>query len=115
MNLWRRLDVRLFASYALVALVVFAAFAVTVRVVAPARFDDDIKSVTQSDGSQSESHNILVDSIDASLWLALVASLGAAAIASTFVARRIVRPVRQVRDATRRLANGHYDERVAEP
>ena len=32
MRLWRRLDVRLFASYALVALVVFGAFAITVRV-----------------------------------------------------------------------------------
>ena len=47
--------------------------------------------------------------------IALAASLGAAAIVSTFVARRILRPVREVRDATRRLANGHYDERVAEP
>ncbi len=34
---------------------------------------------------------------------------------SLLVARQIVRPVRQVRDATRRLANGHYDERVDEP
>ena len=58
---------------------------------------------------------MFVDSLDAALWVALAASLGAAAIVSTLVARRIVRPVRQVRDATRRLANGHYDERVAEP
>jgi histidine kinase len=47
--------------------------------------------------------------------LALVASLGAAAVVSAVVSRRILRPVRQVRDATRRLAAGHYDERVAEP
>ena len=58
---------------------------------------------------------MFVNSLDASLWIALLASLGAAAIVSTLVARRIVRPVREVRDATRRLANGHYDERVAEP
>src|SRR5664279_5604870 len=115
MKAWRRLDVRLFASYALVALVVFAALAVTVRVVASARFDDDIRTVSASGGKNSDSHNVLVDSRDAALWVALVASLGAAAIVSTLVARRIVRPVRQVRDATRRLANGHYDERVAEP
>ncbi len=38
MRAWRRLDVRLFASYALVALVVFAALAVTVRVVALGSF-----------------------------------------------------------------------------
>ncbi len=115
MKLWRRLDVRLFASYVLVALVVFAALAVTVRVVAPARFDDDFKSVAASGEKENESHNVLLDSLDAALWIALVASLGAAAIVSTLVARQIVRPVRQVRDATRRLANGHYDERVTEP
>ncbi len=115
MRAWRRLDVRLFASYALVALVVFGALAVTVRVVASARFDDDIKSVAVSGGREGESHNVFVDSLDSALWIALAASLGAAAIVSTLVARRILRPVREVRDATRRLANGHYDERVAEP
>jgi signal transduction histidine kinase len=115
MKVWRRLDVRLFASYALVAMVVFGALAVTVRVVAPAKFDDDLKSATKSAASESESHNVFVDSLDTALWIALAASLGAAAIVSTLVARKIVRPVREVRDATRRLANGHYDERVAEP
>jgi histidine kinase len=115
MKAWRRLDVRLFASYALVAIVVFAALAVTVRLVAPVRFDDDIKAITSSGEQESESHNVFVDSLDASLAFALVASLGAAAIVSTLVARRILRPVREVRDATRRLADGHYDERVVEP
>ena len=114
MRVWRRLDVRLFASYALVALVVFGALAVTVRIVAPTRFDDDIKTVTQTP-EDGESHNVFVASLDSALWIALAVSIGAAAIVSTLVARRIVRPVRQVRDATRRLANGHYDERVAEP
>jgi signal transduction histidine kinase len=113
-KVWRRLDVRLFASYALVALAVFGAFAVTVRIVAPARYDDDVKT---SAGTRKggESHNLFVSSLDASLWVALLASLGAAAIVSTLVTRRITRPVRDVRDATRRLANGHYDERVVEP
>ena len=115
MRTWRRLDVRLFASYALVALAVFGAFAITVRAVAPARFDDDLKSVSSSEAEATDSHNLFVDSLDASLWIALAASIGAAAIASTLVARRILRPVRDVRTATRRLANGHYDERVAEP
>ena len=115
MRFWRRLDVRLFASYALVALVVFGAFAITVRVIAPARFDDDVKTITGSETSKDESHNLYVDSLDSSLWFALAASFGAATIASVLVARRILRPVRDVRAATRRLANGHYDERVTEP
>ena len=47
--------------------------------------------------------------------IALAASFAAAAIVSVLVARKILRPVRQVRSATRRLAAGHYDEPVAEP
>ena len=115
MKVWRRLDVRLFASYVLVALVVFVALALTVRIVATGRFDDDFKTIAGSAGNGGESHRVFVASLDSSLWIALAVSLGAAAIVSTLVARRIIRPVRQVRDATRRMANGHYDERVAEP
>ena len=115
MKLWRRLDVRLFASYALVAIVVFVALAVTVRLVAPARFQDDFNAVAHAEADEGESHSVLVSSLDSSLLFALVASLGAAAIVSAVVARKIIRPVQQVRDATRRLAAGHYDERVTEP
>lgn len=114
MKLWRRLDVRLFASYALVALVVVAALGLTVRFVAPGRFDEDLRS-SAGEESEEESHSVFVNALDASLLIALVASLGAAAVASALMARKIVRPVRNVRDATRRLAGGHYDERVAEP
>jgi histidine kinase len=45
----------------------------------------------------------------------LLASLFAAAILSAFVARRIIRPIGAVQYATRRLAVGHYDERVPVP
>ena len=113
-KLWRRLDVRLFASYLLVALVVVAALGLTVRLVAPSRFDDDLRSASTEESGESN-HSIFVSALDASLWLALGASLVAAGIAAALVAPRIVRPVRRVRDATRRLAAGHYDERVTEP
>jgi histidine kinase len=115
MKVWRRLDVRLFASYALVALVVIAALAVTVGLVAPSRYDDEIRSVTSSEENESESHSAFQTALESSLPIALAASVVAAAVVSVLVARKILRPVRQVRDATRRLAAGHYDERVAEP
>jgi signal transduction histidine kinase len=115
MRLWRRLDVRLFASYALVAIVVFVAIAVTVRLVAPARFQEDYKAVVHTEADEGESHSVLVSSLDSSLLLALVASLAAAALVSAVVARKILGPIQRVRDATRRLAGGHYDERVTEP
>ena len=79
-------------------------------------FDDDIKRVGESRGRRGESHDVFVDS----LWILAVDRAGARASARPrscrlLVARRIVRPVGEVRDATRRLADGHYDERVAEP
>lgn len=118
-RLWRRLDVRLFASYALVALVVIGALWVTVSLVAPAQFDDEYRAtVTEHQGGEereAEGHSVFVSALRSSLPYALAASFAAAAIVSVLVARKILRPVRQVRGATRRLAAGHYDEPVEEP
>jgi histidine kinase len=114
-KLWRRLDVRLFASYALVAIVVIAALAITVGLIAPSRFDDELRSVAGGEGNEGESHSVFLNALQSSLPIALAVSLAAAAVVSALVARKIVLPVRRVRDATRRLAAGHYDERVAEP
>ena len=118
-RLWRRLDVRLFASYALVALVVISALWVTVSLVAPAQFDNEFRATaTAREGAgerEAEGHSVFVSALRSSLPYALAASFGAAAIVSVLVARKILRPVRQVRSATRRLAAGHYDEPVAEP
>jgi histidine kinase len=38
-----------------------------------------------------------------------------AVLVSTFVTRRIVRPVQEMKDASRRIADGRYDERVRVP
>jgi histidine kinase len=121
-RIWRRLDVRLFASYALVAFVVSGALLVTVSLVAPSRFDDEYRTAARSSGgegaheeTEGEVHSLFVDSFRSSLPVALVVSIGAAGIVSAFVAHRILRPVRHVRDATHRIAEGRYDEPVAEP
>ncbi len=118
-RLWRRLDVRLFASYALVALVVIGALWVTVSLVAPAQFDNEFRATaTAHEGAEereAEGHTVFVSALRSSLPYALAASFAAAAIVSVLVARKILRPVRQVRSATRRLAAGHYDEPVEEP
>jgi histidine kinase len=121
-RVWRRLDVRLFASYALVALVVSAALLATLSAVAPGRFDDEYRTATRGTGTEraheeaeDDVHSAFVDSLRSSLPVALVVSIAAAGIVSVFVARRILRPVRQVRDATHRIAAGRYEEPVVEP
>ena len=67
MKLWRRLDVRLFASYALVALVVFA----RARGDGPRSSRRPASTTTSSRSpaartTESESHNVFVDSLDSS-------------------------------------------------
>lgn len=120
MSALRRLDVRLFASYALVALVGGLAFIIAARVLAPPFFDDHFRMMNHGMNGLGTSgmasvHDALSSALNTALPLGLLASLVAAAILSAFVARRIVRPIAAVQHATRRLALGHYDERVPLP
>jgi signal transduction histidine kinase len=115
MNRFRRLDVRLFASYAIVVGVVLVALGVTIGVRATSSFDENIRGVGERGGTEAESHAAFVDALWGTLPLALIVSGGTAALAAVLVARRILRPISEVRRTTRRLATGHYDERVSPP
>jgi signal transduction histidine kinase len=115
MSRFRRLDLRLFASYALVVIVVIAALGVTFGVRATSSFDENIRSSGEHGQTEAESRTAFTDALWGALPIALVVSTGTAALAAIFVARRILRPINDVRGATRRLAAGHYDERVEPP
>lgn len=56
-----------------------------------------------------------LDSLDQALLFGLVVSLVIAVIVAALVSGRIMRPIGAIRTAARRLANGHYDERVPVP
>ena len=55
------------------------------------------------------------DALDSGLWLAFLVSLVLAIVLATLTSRRILKPLRNVQVATRRLAEGRYDERVPIP
>ncbi len=114
MNRLRRLDVRLFVSYALVVGVVVAALAITFGLRATSEFDDRIRG-HENAHLEEETHQAFVDALWSTLPIALVLSVGGASIVTLFVTRRILRPINDVRTATKRLAAGHYDERVTPP
>lgn len=114
MNGLRRLDVRLFVSYALVVLVGAGTFVITFVLVAPRTFDDRIHSM-HSMGGASEPHDAFVSALGTSLPIAVLVSVGVAALVSAFVARGFLRPIDDVRRTARRLAAGEYDQRVPEP
>lgn len=50
---------------------------------------------------------------EALLWATGAAAISAVVV-SIFVSRRVVNPIRQMMQASRRIAGGHYDERVSE-
>jgi histidine kinase len=111
----RRLDVQLFLSYAVVVVVVVAALTVTFGLRATSDFDDRIRGETESGHIEEQSHQAFVDALWSTLPIALVVSVGAAGVVTVFVTRRILRPIDEVRAATKRLAAGHYEERVTPP
>ena len=131
----RRLTVRLFASYALIVSLGVLTVYVTVRLLAPRLFDDKVGMMGQGAGGAgsgmgpgmgpgagggagangAQLHAAFGSALDTSLLVGLAASVLAAGVATVFVARRLLRPLDAVRRATRRLAEGHYTEKVPVP
>lgn len=113
---WQRLDVRLFASYAAVTAAGALVLLVTVRLLVPPLFDRRMGSGARAGrGPGNDVHDALTAALDRALVVALVSSLAAAVVVAVLVARAILGPIGRVRAAARRLAAGHYGERVPEP
>ena len=55
------------------------------------------------------------DALNAGLWAAIVASVVLATALAVVTSRRILKPLRNVQSATRRLAEGHYGEHIPVP
>ena len=115
MSRWRRLDVRLFGSYAVVGVMAVVTLVLTIAVRAPDLFTERIREAGEHGERESASRAAFGQALWSALPVAIVLSAVVSALFALFVARRILKPVSQVRVATRRLAEGHYDERVAEP
>jgi histidine kinase len=124
-----RLPVRLFASYALVTVVGATAVLLTVRLLTPTLFDHRMQMMdvpmgpgmgpgmggTPTGGVLPSTRSAFLSALDLSLLVGVLASLLAGGAVAAVVARRLLRPLDQVRATTRRLAAGHYDERVPAP
>lgn len=118
----QRLGVKLFFSYLIVISVGVVSLFFAAQLSAPSALARHAERMRQMlnmmEGSQvlvedlNESFAMAVNQI---LLIAAAAALLAAVIVSTFVTRRLVRPIQRMRDASRRIAAGEYDERVEEP
>jgi histidine kinase len=95
-------------------------FVVTVRLLVPRLFDDEVGGQGSGAGvgrppQAGRFREIVVSSLNRSLVIAALIGLAVAAVAAWFVARRIVRPIDRVRATTRALAEGQLHERVDPP
>lgn len=122
----RYLGWKIFISYLVVIVVLIIVMISAAIFVAPSAFNrhlmamEQMSTATPTDPGESldlESDLFanFREAINESLSIATIAALIAAIIVSIFVSRRIVAPIRDMMVASRRIAEGHYDERVELP
>ena len=107
----RGLGAKLFLSHFLVVLVAVLTLLMAVLIIAPiifGRFEPELL-LGGTDDTPAEAFG---QTLLYSLLAAGVVSTVAAALASLFISRRLVEPLRYVLDATSRIASGRYGERV---
>jgi signal transduction histidine kinase len=139
----RRLSTRLLISNVVVAGVAATVLFATALVLGPRLFDTEVQRIGQRAGWGDEATSpggggpggrvggsgnagqavAVEDELNAafsdSLTVALIVALGVGAVAAVagaaLISRRVLRPLDGVRAAVRRMAEGHYEERVPEP
>jgi len=119
-----RLPGRLFISYALVIAVGTAVAYVTIRLLAPTFFDNQMNMIGGGQmgmgpfgpgGPPANVQSAFLSALTTALLLGTLASVVAAALAAAFITRRLLRPLNAVRSATRLIAAGRYEASVPVP
>ena len=126
----QRLGAKLFISYLLVILVGIVALLVSTEFSVPAAFDHHMSAMAEMMRSAGMMNGEMMDTgmdLEADLFTsfrnavneaitraAIVVVIAAVAV-SWFVTWQVVTPIREMMNATRHIAAGHYDERVSIP
>ncbi|GAB4446100.1 MAG: ATP-binding protein [Anaerolineae bacterium] len=112
---------KLLISYVVVIAVGVLTLAVAAEAVTPTAFNRHMLGMQEMMGGQMGMSRMADDLYynfrraftEALLWGTLLAAF-TAVVVSVFVSRRVVTPIRQMMQASRRIANGDYHERVQE-
>lgn len=114
-----RLGWKLMASYLIVILVGVVTLIAAVEAVIPTAFNRHLLGMQQMMGSMhgleemsSDLFTNFRDAVTEALLFSTTAALISAFIVSLFVSRRVVTPIRQMMEASQRIAAGRYQERV---
>ena len=117
-----RLPVRLFVSYAAVAGVGAIVAYAAVRLLAPRLFDQRVgmmngagRGMGMGNTTAASVHSAFLSALNTALIVGVLASLAAAGVVAAVVTGRLLRPLDAVRSATRSIAAGQYDGRIALP
>ena len=119
-----RMPLRLFLSYAAVAVIGAVVAYLSVRLLAPALFDHQVGMMNSTGmgmqmgsnaAAQAGVRDAFQSALDTALIVGLVASVAAAVVVAWFVTRRLMRPLNAVRTATRQIAAGGYEVSVPVP
>jgi two-component system sensor histidine kinase BaeS len=116
----RHLSWKLFLSYLVVILVGIVVLATAAEFAVPTAFERHMAAMTQMMGGMSMGLDLdffsnFRHAVTEALVLAGSAAFIAALLLSVFVSRRVVLPVQEMQAASQRIADGHYEERVALP
>jgi histidine kinase len=107
---------KLFISYMIIIVVGVVSLAVTAELHTPAAINRHIAGMSAVMGSDMGMMTDLAENftqaINEVLFVATSLAFVTAVLVSTFVTRRIVKPVQAMTAASQRIANGRYDERV---
>lgn len=112
----KHLGWKLFISYLVIIVVGVVSLTVTAELHTPTALSRHMTQMSLMMGRDVEMMGDITESfsraINEVLLVAALLSFVSAVIVSTFVTRRIVRPIQQMTAVSQRIANGRYDERV---
>ena len=108
---------KLFFSYLTIIVIGVVTLAIAAEIHIPTALDRHMAGMAtmMGDGSGGMMADLTQDftrAVNEVLLVAATAALFTAILISTFVTRRIVRPIQEMKEASRRIANGRYEERV---
>ena len=115
------LGVKLFLSYLIVILVGVIALATTVEFTAPSAFDRHLAAMSSmmSNMIQETTLNLEEDlfenyrsAVTESMAIAAGIAAAVAVLVSVLITQQVIAPVRHMMEASQRIAEGYYDERV---
>ena len=121
-----RLPLRLFLSYAAVAVIGAVVAYLTVRLLAPRLFDQQVgmmngvgngmgQAMGTGTATQAGVHAAFQSALNTALLIGVLASVAAAVVVAWLVTGRLLRPLDAVRTATTQIAAGRYEVSVPLP